>query len=93
MLKEAMIQEINADAKDGINIFVTDEKPLIKFNNFNKVEVLKHQPLSQAQIAIDVYPGQVHKPQVTLTKLDNFRWGDFDEPDEVYIKEVPVYIK
>ena len=83
VLREAMIQEVNADAKDGINIFVTDERPTIKFNNFPNVEISKHQPVSEQHISVDVYPGETHKPQVTFVKTDNFRWGLFNDEEPI----------
>lgn len=95
VLKEAMIQEINADAKEGINIFIAEDVSQIKFNNFPNVEISKYQKSKPTTVGIDLYPGWTHKPMVTLTNADNFVWGDTDPEPEVVIKEkqVPVYVK
>lgn len=97
VLKEAMIQEVNANAKDGINIFVSDDRSDLKINNFPHVEVSKYVPYKPSSVNIDVFPGEAHKPTITLNQTDNWVLGDI-EPEPVVItqeKEVPypVYIK
>ena len=85
VLKEAMIQEVNADAKEGINIFVAPDDTRMKFTNFPHVEVSKYQKYKPSSVVIDMYPGEVYKPTITMAALDNYVWGDL-EP------ELPVVI-
>ena len=97
VLKEAMIQEVNADAKDGINIFVAPERTDMKFNNFPHVEVEKYVPYKPSSVNIDVFPGETHKPTITLAATDNYVWGDIEPEPQVIMQEkevpYPVYIK
>jgi len=61
------------------------------------VEVAKYVPYKPSSVNIDLYPGESHKPTVTLAATDNYVWGDI-EPEPIVVtqeKEVPypVYIK
>ena len=79
-----MIQEVNANAKDGINIFVADDRSDIKFNNFPHVEVSKYVPYKPSSVNIDVFPGETHKPTITMAATDNYVWGDI-EPEPIIL--------
>ena len=73
VLKEAIIQNINADAQDGINVFVGEpDCPTMQLNNLPKVEIKKVEPVRDNKLDIEVFPGESHKPVITFVNQDNF---------------------
>lgn len=42
-----------------------------------------------------MFPGEVHKPTITMAALDNYIWGEVEPEPPVVVqeREVPVYIK
>ena len=79
VLKEVIIDRIEKDSKDGINIFIDSDEPTIKFNSFDYVEIKKAKHILEKKIDIEVFPGEAHKPIVTLVNQDNFAWGDIED--------------
>jgi len=69
---------VNADSKDGINIFLSDDDATLKFANFPNVEVSKFVKYKPSSVIVDMFPGEVHKPTITMAGLDNFVWGDLE---------------
>jgi len=85
---------VNADAKDGINLFIGDDDIHMKFNNFPHVSIEKYQCAKPTSVNIDMYPGETHKPTITLGSIDQYKWGDYDPEPNVVIQEVekPVFV-
>ena len=73
VLKEAIIQNINQDAQDGINVFVGEpDCPTMQFNNLPRVEVKKVEPKRENKLDVEVFPGESHKPVITFVNQENF---------------------
>lgn len=73
VLKEAIIQNINSDAQDGINVFIGEpDCPTMQFNNLPRVEVKKVEPVLESKLDIEVFPGESHKPVITFVNQENF---------------------
>ena len=90
VLREAIIQNINQDAQDGINVFVGEpDCPTMQFNNLPRVEVKRVEPVHENKLDVEIFPGESHKPVITFVKQDNFQWGDVEDIEVPVERELP----